>query len=115
LDGYNWGRSQPGSRWQEFDEIFGDSYARLRALAPDKQMMLAEIGCADLGGDKSAWMRDALLDAIPRRYPAIRGVTWFHADPPGHADWKVDSSPGALAAWREITASPRYAGAISFS
>lgn len=111
LDGYNWGRSQPSSRWQSFDTIFRGSYGGLVALAPGKPMMLAEIGCAEEGGDKAAWIRDALLEAIPRGYPVVRSVVWFHASPRGHADWRVDSSHAALGAWREVVASPLYAGA----
>jgi len=115
LDGYNWGRSHRSTRWQSFDEIFADSYRRVTALAPDRPVMLAEIGCAEEGGDKAAWIRDALLDAVPDRYPAIRSVVWFHDAPAGHADWRVDSSPEALAAWREVVASPDYADASGAS
>jgi hypothetical protein len=115
LDGYNWGRSQSSSRWRGFDAIFGRSYRQLVALAPDRPLMLAEIGCAEDGGDKAAWIRDALLTTVPRRYPAVRAVVWFHANPPGHANWRVDSSPAALAAWREVVASPAYAGGMGIS
>jgi hypothetical protein len=115
LDGYNWGRSQAATRWQGFDDIFADAYRDLVALAPDKPVMLAEIGCTDEGGDKAAWVREAFLDTIPARYPAVQAVAWFHANPPGHADWRVDSSPPALDAWREVAGSPAYAGAIDFS
>lgn len=111
LDGYNWGRSQPASRWRTIDEIFAESYREILALAADKPVMLAEIGCAEDGGDKAAWIRDAFLNAIPARYPAVRAVAWFHDRPRGHADWRVDSSSSALEAWREVTADPRYRSA----
>lgn len=113
LDGYNWGRSHRSTRWQSFDAIFGDSYRRITALAPDRPVMLAEIGCAEAGGDKAAWIRDALLDAVPNQYPAVRSVVWFHDAPPGHADWRVDSSPQALAAWREVVRDPRLQGRLT--
>jgi hypothetical protein len=115
LDGYNWGRSQRSTRWQSFDAIFADSYRRITDLAPDLPVMLAEIGCAEEGGDKAAWIRDALLDAVPNRYPAVRCVAWFHDAPTGHADWRVDSSPEALTAWREVAADARYEGRIGAS
>jgi hypothetical protein len=107
LDGYNWGRRRWRNRWASFDRIFAASLAKLHNLAPELPVMLAEIGCAERGGDKAAWLRDAFGDAIPR-YPEVRAVVWFHEDRPGHADWRVDSSPGALQAWREIVADPRY-------
>jgi beta-mannanase len=106
LDGYEWG----GRRWWErprsFDRIFGTSLAALRTLGPGAPVMLAEIGCAP-GPGKGAWMRDALLRAIPR-YEQIRAVAWFNEHRPEHADWRIDSSPDALAAWREAVADQRY-------
>jgi beta-mannanase len=108
LDGYNWGRRRWRNRWASFDRIFAPSLATLDRLAPGLPVMLAEIGCAQRGGDKAGWLRDAFLHAIPR-YPEIRAVVWFHEDRPEHADWRVDSSPSALQAWREIVTDPRYA------
>lgn len=109
LDGYNWGRRRWWDRWPGFDAIFAASYASLRALAPDKPMMLAEIGASERGGDKAAWMRDALLRAVPEQYPDISAVVWFNENRPDHADWRVDSSAAALDAWLEVVADPRYA------
>jgi hypothetical protein len=112
LDGYNWGRSQSGSRWQTFDEVYADSYREVATLAPDKPVMVAEMGCAEEGGDKAAWIRETFLDAVPNRYPAVRAVAWFHDSPRGHADWRVDSSASSLAAWRQVTADPRYGARV---
>jgi beta-mannanase len=109
LDGYNWGRTQSLSRWRSFDAIFERSYRDIVELAPGTPLMIAEIGCAEQGGDKAAWIRDAFLNALPRRYPAVRAVAWFNANPRGHADWRVESSPISLDAWREVVASPTYA------
>lgn len=108
LDGYNWGRRRWWHRWRSFDAVFRDSYTELRQLAPDRPMILAEIGCAETGGDKAAWMREALLHAIPDRYPTMEAVIWFDHHRPDHPDWRIDSSPAALATWREIVANPRY-------
>jgi hypothetical protein len=109
LDGYNWGRTGRGRRWQTFDQIFASGYEAIIALSPSKPLMLAEIGCAEEGGDKAAWIRDAFLEAIPDRYPAVRAVVWFNEDKQGHADWRVESSSASLAAWRDVVADPRYA------
>ena len=109
LDGYNWGRRRRWSRWPSFDAIFAGSHAGLRELAPDRPIMLAELGCTERGGDKAKWMDDALLDAIPDRFPGVRAVVWFNQCRPDHADWRVDSSSAALAAWRRAAADTRYA------
>ena len=108
LDGYNWGRRRWRNRWATFDATFAASYRAIVDLAPNKPLMLAEVGCAARGGDKAAWMRDALLEAIPNRYPAIRAVVWFNQNRLDHADWRVDSSPAALQVWRQAVADPRY-------
>lgn len=108
LDGYNWGRRRWWQRWRSFDAVFGSSYAALRRLAPGKPVVLPELGCAESGGDKAAWMREALLRAIPERYPAIEAVIWFDHHRPDHPDWRIESSPAALAAWRDIVVDPRY-------
>ena len=108
LDGYNWGRRRWRNRWASFDSIFSGSYRALVDLAPDKPMLLAEIGSAERGGDKGAWMRDALLRTIPEGYPDLLAVVWFDRYPPGHADWRLSSSPAALEAWRTVVADDRY-------
>jgi hypothetical protein len=108
LDGYNWGRRRWWHRWASFERIFGRSLRQLEALAPGVPQMLAEIGCSEVGGDKAAWMRDALLRAIPERHPLIRAVVWFDEHRPGHPVWRVNSSAGSLAAWREAVADARY-------
>ncbi len=108
LDGYNWGRRRWWHRWRSFDAIFGASYNALRRLAPDRPMILAEVGCAASGGDKATWMRQAMLSAVPDHYPAIEAVVWFDHDRTDHADWRIDSSPAALTAWQAIAADPRY-------
>jgi hypothetical protein len=109
LDGYNWGRRRWLDRWQSFDSVFASSYRVMTELAPNKPVVIAEIGCAERGGDKAAWIRDAFLRSIPERYPQLRAVAWFNQFPPQHADWRIDSSPAVLAAWREVAADPRYA------
>ena len=108
LDGYNWGRRRWWHRWRSFDAVFASSYAALRRLAPGKPVVLPELGCAETGGNKAAWMQEALLRAIPERYPAVEAVIWFDHHRSDHPDWRVESSPAALAAWREIVADPRY-------
>lgn len=109
LDGYNWGRRSLWQRWASFEQVFGRSLGRLSQIAPGMPVMLAEIGCAETGGDKPAWMRDALLHRIPDRHPEVRAVVWFNEHRLEHADWRVHSSPGALAAWRQAAADERYA------
>jgi len=103
LDGFNWG--QPAA-WQSFPKIFDASYRKLAHLAR-KPIMIAEIGSNESGGNKARWLRRTLNRQLPR-LKRVRAVVWFNAT--DGADFRVDSSPGALAAFREGIGSPFYSG-----
>jgi hypothetical protein len=96
LDVYN--HCTQGARWEPFTRIFGAAYRRLCALAPDKPVMIAEIGCAEEGGDKAAWIRET-LKALPAKFPRVKILVWFNINK--ECDWRIDSSPEALAAFQE--------------
>ena len=98
LDGYNWGTSQPWSTWQTFREVFATAYFRLGALAPHKPMMIAEVGCAEQGGDKGGWIREG-LEALEKEFPRVAILVWFNVNK--ECDWRLESSPASLAAFRE--------------
>jgi beta-mannanase len=105
LSGYNWGNTRAWSRWQSFTGIFGESYETLTNTAR-KPIIISEVASAESGGDKAAWIRGAFLREIPRRFPRIRAVVWFHANKEN--DWRVDSSTASLEAYREIAAKASY-------
>jgi mannan endo-1,4-beta-mannosidase len=113
LDGYNWGTSQPGNSWQTFSGIFGHSYDKLARMTK-KPMMISETASAELGGDKAAWIGQGLLVQVPKKFPRIKAVIWFHRNNVayGQADWRVNSSKAALKAYREVVASPLYQGRL---
>jgi hypothetical protein len=72
----NFGPIAQWSRWWTFGEIFGVKYPRLASFG--KPVMIAELGSLAVGGDRAAWYREA-IEAIPRDYPAVRAVVFFHA------------------------------------
>jgi beta-mannanase len=102
LDAYNWGTgaSQPGglplSRgagiWQTVDQLLDKPYQRLLKLGP-QPVWLAEIGSAEQGGDKAAWLHSLLFT---RLYARVTAVVWFNDDK--ERNWRLDSSPTAIAA-----------------
>lgn len=116
FDAYNWGTTQSWSVWQEFKNIFRDSVRLARRRWPDKPIMVAEFAAAEKGGDKAAWIRD-----IPKYLrTSIRDIDliiWF--DHKKETDWRINSSPKALAAFKEIMKDPLFAGSgadlLSFS
>ncbi|HSK50806.1 MAG TPA: metal-dependent hydrolase [Solirubrobacterales bacterium] len=103
LDGFNWGAPKG---WQSFSRVFDRSYRKLARLT-SKPIMIAEVGSHEAGGSKARWLRRALGRQLPR-LKRIRAVVWFSAT--DRADFRVDSSPTALAAFREEIAAPLYSG-----
>ena len=109
LDGYNFGTRQPWSAWRSFADTFLASYDALRELTA-KPMMIAEVASAEVGGDKSAWI-NAAFRQLPTAFPAVRAVIWFNQCK--EADWPIDSSPAALAAFVAAAHAPHLQGRLS--
>jgi len=105
MDGYNWGTSRPWSRWRSFEEVFGELYRRLTALAPDKPIMIAEFASSEEGGDKPHWISEAFR-RIRESFPRIKAFIWF--DIVKETDWAIGSSPESLAAFRQAMRNPYY-------
>lgn len=103
VDGYNWGTSQPGKRWQSFQELFDPTLAEVSRIT-DKPVMLAEVASSELGGDKAAWITD-FFAALKRR-PQIRAFAWFNHDK--ETDWRIQSSDSARAAFAAGVTDLRY-------
>jgi beta-mannanase len=97
LDGYNWGTSREWSRWQSFRDIFENSYDRLTNRVPEKPMMIAEVGCAEEGGDKSRWIEEA-AEILRKRFPCIKAVVWFNIMK--ECDWRIESSEKSIISFR---------------
>lgn len=107
LDGFNWGASANGLRWRSFRSIFGAQYGRLTDLDRKAPVWICETASkepraddgapADSANDKAAWIRAALGSTAMRR---IKAVVWFQAHK--ERDWRVDSSPGSLRAFRSM-------------
>ena len=99
IDGYNFGATLPSSNWQSFTQIFGEKYSRVIKKFRNKPIMIGEVGCATVGGDKVAWIKEMDV-ALRRVFTRVEGVVWFEAQK--EADWRMISSPGSLAASRAM-------------
>jgi beta-mannanase len=84
-----------GGTWRSFATAFGPSLDAVHALAPGKPVSLAEIGVAQTGGNKAAWISQMFQD-IERR-PYVRSIVWFNLRK--EADWPIESSPAAQRAF----------------
>lgn len=96
LSGYNWGPGQY-SHWRSFLDLYGPSMHTLRALAPGKPLVVAEVACSDVGGDKAAWVRD-LFAAVAAR-PWITSVTWFDQSV-AVRNWLIEGDSDVILSWR---------------
>jgi endoglucanase len=109
LDGYNWGTAGIGvNRWQTLEQVFSSSYTQLTQLST-KPVILTETASSEAGGDKAAWIKEGFLKTIPQKFPRVSAVVWF--DRNKEEDWRIDSSPASLNAYREVVASSLYGGA----
>lgn len=108
LNGYNWGGR---FAWKSFSELFARSYHKLMRLT-SRPLIIGEVGCGEIGGNKAAWVRAMFRHDVPRM-SHIRAVVWFdHTDPKG--DLRIDTSGTALHAFRRWTGAPIYAASRKF-
>jgi beta-mannanase len=108
IDGYNWG-SLRDTPWTSFGSLFRRSYDRITEIAAGKPMLVGETGSSERGGDKAAWLRDALRAITSSRtFPAIRAFMYFNNTVEG--DWPIESSRAAQDAFREGIGSPAFTG-----
>jgi hypothetical protein len=98
IDVYNWGITREWSRWQNFREIFEKGYNILTQLAPEKSFMIAEIGCAEEGGDKGKWIEEA-FDAVKNGFFHINALVWFNVNK--ECDWRIESSQKSFTSFRD--------------
>ena len=103
LDGYNWGTTQSWSTWQSFSEIFKESYNEMRAIAPSKKFMIAEVNTVDAGGNQAEWYAKMLHDEIPKDFKDIDAIIFFEDDKieQEKVKWFIDTTPESLDAFRK--------------
>jgi hypothetical protein len=115
LDAYNWYPKDPwgGQRpYDSFDSCFKNLYKECSVLG-DQPMMIAEFATCEFQYNnltKADWIRDA-FHKLKSEYPRIKIFTWFHINK--ELDWRVNSTPAALQAFRDAMSDPYYIGATS--
>lgn len=104
-----------GGPYTDFTTLFDGPWADrllsdLSSRFPDKPILIGEFAAEETPGrDKGEWIREAF--AALHGHPGVAGAVWFHMDK--EADWRVDSSPSALAAYRAAIAHPRASVAFT--
>jgi hypothetical protein len=101
-DVYNWsgcpGRSDP---WLSFAQKAAPFHAFL--LAHHQLGVIAELGSNEdpaRPGRKAAWIRDAFRTILG--WPDVKAVAWFDGRVGPSCDWRIDTSPSSLAAFRAV-------------
>lgn len=89
VDGYNWGSSQPWSRWESPEEIFGPTLDEVGGIAPNLPVVITEVASAEAGGSKAEWI-SSLVDYLDSRED-VTAFVWF--DHLKETDWRLASSP----------------------
>lgn len=97
---FNGGSQLRYAPWRSFAAAVARSIARLNTIAPGKPIEISEIGCAEQGGSKAAWITG--MFAALQRYPAITSLVWY--DLVKGSDWRVESSRDAAAAYAAAVA-----------
>ena len=105
LDGFNWGKRSDSAGWQSFNQVFHETYVRVRKIAPHKPMLIGEIASNEIGGSKPAWIKNMLRE-VPR-YKGIRGLVWFDVKD-RNTHWPLESSKKASNAFAKGIARSVY-------
>lgn len=110
--GFNWFTGDPVSPWRQFPAIFGPFHEW--AAPHGKPLILVSVSTAENMGvapdaprSKATWITEAhgALEA----WPEVQGFVWYDAPGPDETrDWRVDSSPEALVAYRTLASDAHF-------
>jgi hypothetical protein len=106
-----------GGSWKGFGEMFNGAGADyilsdLAARYPGKPIIVGEFATDEGTGDaKAQWIADAYRALLS--HPNVVGAVWFNMNK--EADWRIESSPAAEAAFRAAMAEPRIRTAFDVS
>ena len=99
-------------KWETFADMMGGSYEEICRLTPNKPVMVSEWGVGEFPnrGDKGAWITDG-FEQMQTLFPRLHAAVYWHERWQNnktmlYSNIKIDSSPGALAAYRRGVASP---------
>lgn len=116
-----YGPQIPGDDWQSFTDILDGAYPELTAISDTKPLAVLEFGVVEQGiaENKAQWIRDALQAIKSNRYPRIKAISYWHSkwrnDDRSISNMKIDSSPEALLAYKEIIQDPFFVVVPTYS
>lgn len=104
IDGYNWGGAADWG-WASFPDLFDHAYCQVVA-GTDRPVFISEWGSVSEGGDKPAWIEEALDRMAEGKYPEVRAMIWLNElkqerEIGDDVDWRINSSPAAAQAYAD--------------
>lgn len=114
FSGYNWGNTQPSwqSQWTSFSEVFSEIYNRFNNYG--KPLMINETASVEDPAQpdrKALWIKDVLEVQLKGPFDGISAIIWLNEEKVEGSvltNWRVDSSPQSLAAYRDAVKDPYY-------
>jgi hypothetical protein len=110
LDGY----STPKNGWKSLQDAFQPGYDFITSFSA-RPVILWEVGAMENPADPTAranWIKQGFLTVIPKQLPKVKVVVWFNAKDGSGRDFTLQTSPNAVAAWKEVVSSPLYQGSF---
>lgn len=101
MDVFNYGEILYGEddrRWMSFDELASPLYSDLVKL--QKPIMLAEVGCSDIGGPRDVWFRE-MAEQLGKKFNSIKIIVLFEnptdlTSKEWEIDWTIEKDMDAL-------------------
>jgi beta-mannanase len=103
FDAYNWGTSSSCCRWMSFRELITPIYRDYAGKG--KPLMIPEFSSAEKGGNKAEWIT-TMHNELKTDFTEIRALVWFHINK--ETDWRIDSSPATLKAYKAMALDPYF-------
>jgi len=72
----NYGTVATWSQWWSFKEIFNNFYVETSTYK--KPIMISELGCLNVGGDRAAWYTD-FFSSLKTEYPMVKSILFYHS------------------------------------
>lgn len=115
------GAQLPGDHWNSFTDTLDVTYNEIVAISPLKPVAIVEFAVTESPqrpDGKADWIRQALSAVKGGWYPHVKAVSYWHERnwiPDSTYSLRIDSSPAALAAYREGVAPDFFVSETKFS
>jgi Glycosyl hydrolase family 26 len=108
-----YGKMSKDMDWASFYDVFHLAYQAIEKHHISKPIMVAEWGVGEYpkAGNKAEWIRNAFLD-FQKLFPKVKAAVFWHErwqnQDESYSNLRVNSSPEALAAYREEVQVPYW-------